>query len=161
MATFATRLKELRLANGYTQKSLAEQLEVTAQSVSLWERGPRKPDNKTIGMLCFILNSNKEYLLGLTDKHEPPMPEPTEEDLDWLACAEDDEVLTDMAIQMCQLSAEMREIVKAVIRQAYRLDKMNDRLIPAEDHVVQIASSVRLKNQPEGGAENNSSEPSG
>ena len=145
MATFATRLKELRLANGYSQKQLAEQVEVTAQSVSLWERGPRKPDNKTIGMLCFVLNSNKEYLLGLTDEYRPPMKEPTEEDLDWLACAEDDEVLTGMATQMCQLSAEMREMVKAVIRQAYRLDKMNDRLIPIEDHEVRITSSALLR----------------
>lgn len=145
MATFATRLKELRLANGYSQKQLAEQVEVTAQSVSLWERGPRKPDNKTIGMLCFVLNSNKEYLLGLTDEYRPPMKEPTEEDLDWLACAEDDDVLTGMATQMCQLSAEMREMVKAVIRQAYRLDKMNDRLIPIEDHEVRITSSALLR----------------
>ena len=158
MATFATRLKELRLSNGYSQKQLAEQIEVTAQSVSLWERGPRKPDNKTIGLLCFALNCTKEYLLGLTDEYEPPMKDPTQEDLDWLACAEDDEVLTGMATQMCQLSAEMREMVKAVIKQAYRLDKMNDRLIPIEDHVVRITSSVLLRKDAKDDEAHNSSQ---
>ena len=86
------------------------------------------------------------------------MKDPTQEDLDWLACAEDDEVLTGMATQMCQLSAEMREIVKAVIRQAYRLDKMNDRLIPIEDHVVRITSSALLRKDAKGNGGSNTSQ---
>ena len=145
MATFATRLKELRLANGMSQKQLAEAIEVTAQSVSLWERGPRKPDKKTIGALCFQFSCTREYSFGLVDEYIPTMPELSEEDKDQLALVEDDEVLWKMAVRMCQLSYEMREMVKATIRQAYRLDKQNDRLIPMDKHRVRITSAELLK----------------
>ena len=55
---------------------------------------------------------------------------------------DDDDELNRMAVQMCQLSAEMRAMVKAVIRQAYRLDKENDRLIPEADHEIRIRSTL-------------------
>ena len=42
--TFGVKLKELRQKKGYTQKTLAELLHVSHQTVSLWERDKEKPD---------------------------------------------------------------------------------------------------------------------
>ena len=153
METFATRLRELRLAKGYSQKQLAAQIKVSSQSVSLWERGPRKPEKRYIALLCFVLNCNMEYLLGLTDELNPPLEELTEADYDLMPLIKKDEDLTKTAIQMCQLSEEMFEIVKATIQEAYRQDRIHDRLKPAEDHIVSIISSVlfndRIREQDE------------
>ncbi len=144
MATFATRLKEMRLANNLSQKKLAENIGVTSQTISLWERGPRKPDDNKISALCFELSVCREYLLGITDEYAPDIPPITDEQKDRLAAMEDDEDLWKMAVRMCQLSYEMREMVKATIRQAYRLDKQNDRLIPFDQHKVSIISTELL-----------------
>lgn len=38
------KLKELRLERGFTQESVAEYLNVSAQTVSKWERGLLSPD---------------------------------------------------------------------------------------------------------------------
>lgn len=141
MATFATRLKEMRLANDLTQKQLGEEIGVTAQSVSLWERGPRKPDDDTINALCIRLNVSREYLFGFTSEYAPYKSSSSNEKVDLKALMEDDYQLWKMTVRMCQLSSEMREMVKASIRQAYRLDKQNDRLKPFDSHRVRIVSA--------------------
>ena len=147
MATFATRLKEMRQANDLSQKQLAEEIGVTAQSVSLWERGPRRPDDRTISALCFQLNVSREYLLGITDVYTPDIPSPTEEQLDRMIIEEDDNELWRMAVRMCQLSGEMRQMVKATIREAYRIDKQNDRLTPFDAHRVTVISAELLNEE--------------
>ena len=144
MATFATRLREMRLANDFSQKQLAEEIGVTAQSVSLWERGPRQPDENTINALCFHLNVSRDYLLGITDVYAPDVPSMTDEQIDRIALEEDDNELWRMAVRMCQLSYEMRQMVKASIKEAYRLDKQNDRLIPFDAHRVTVISAELL-----------------
>ena len=141
MATFATRLKEQRLKHGMTQKDIAEKIGLSAQTVSLWERGARKPDWSTQMDLGLILEVSVSYLSGATDD-DSPVKYQTAEDLNRQDIIDDDNELCQMAVRMCQLSAEMREMVKAVIRQAYRLDKENDRLCPEKDHEVKIRSSI-------------------
>ena len=144
MATFATRLREMRQANDFSQKQLAEEIGVTAQSVSLWERGPRRPDENTINALCFHLNVSRDYLLGITDVYAPDVPSMTDEQIDRIALEEDDNELWRMAVRMCQLSGEMRQMVKAAIREAYRIDKQNDRLTPFDAHRVTVISAELL-----------------
>ena len=143
MATFATRIKELRVKRGWTQKELAAKLQLSAQTVSLWERGARKPDWSAQIDLQRVFEIGLGYISGASDDPEP-VKTPTEDDLERSMIEDDDAILRMMAVRMCQLSGEMREVVKAVIRQAYRLDKENDRLLPEEDHQVQVISKVLL-----------------
>lgn len=48
MATFASRIKELRKRDALSQPQLAEKIGLTKGTVSLWERGPRRPDFPTM-----------------------------------------------------------------------------------------------------------------
>ena len=141
MATFATRIKEQRLKHGMTQKDLAEKLNLSAQTVSLWERGSRKPDWSAQIDLKELFEVSIEYLSGASDD-DTPVKAQTPDSLYRQEILDDDDELNRMAVQMCQLSAEMRAMVKAVIRQAYRLDKENDRLIPEADHEIRIRSTL-------------------
>ena len=48
MEEFGQKLREVRIAKGYTQQTLAEKLYVTRQTVSRWESGNRYPDLETL-----------------------------------------------------------------------------------------------------------------
>ena len=64
---FAKRLKELRAQNGLSLEQMAEKLNVTAQSLSLYERAKRTIN---IDLLCDIskqFNVSADYLVGLSD----------------------------------------------------------------------------------------------
>lgn len=56
MATFDTRLKKLRQEKGILQDTLADEIGVTKGTVSVWERGVRKPDFTTIEKLAVYFN---------------------------------------------------------------------------------------------------------
>lgn len=64
MATFDTRLKKLRQEKGILQDTLAEEIGVTKGTVSVWERGVRKPDFATIEKLAVYFDVTIPYLLG-------------------------------------------------------------------------------------------------
>ena len=61
---FASRLKDLRKANGYTQVSLGQALGVTSGTVAMWETGKRKPDYETLNQLSEIFDRRIDYILG-------------------------------------------------------------------------------------------------
>lgn len=67
VATFATRLKELRGKSGLSQPQLAQEIGVTKQTISLWERGPRRPDFQTMENLADFFNVKLGYLIGEID----------------------------------------------------------------------------------------------
>lgn len=56
MKPFHEQLSEARKAAGYTQEKLAEQLNVSRQSISSWERNNSQPDLETIRLLSSLLN---------------------------------------------------------------------------------------------------------
>lgn len=60
---FNEKLKELRLAKGYTQEDLASKLSITRQSISKWEQGINEPDIDTLKKLCNILDCSIEDLI--------------------------------------------------------------------------------------------------
>lgn len=39
MATFAERIKQLRLERGYTHRQLADLLDISESAISMWETG--------------------------------------------------------------------------------------------------------------------------
>lgn len=68
-------IRILRSNNGYSQKELAEMINVAQNTVSNWENGTREPDNKTLIELAEIFNCSTDYLLGRTDIKNPYEPE--------------------------------------------------------------------------------------
>ena len=61
--SFATRLKNSRLAHGFTQEQLAKLVRVTPQAVSKWEMGGSYPDCACLMELSKALGVSIDYLL--------------------------------------------------------------------------------------------------
>ena len=60
-------LKYLRAEKGLTQTQLAKMLEITQDSISLWEKGKRTPDTQYIVKLADVFEVSTDYLLGRSD----------------------------------------------------------------------------------------------
>lgn len=72
MAMRGDRLAELRKDAGLTQRQFAQQLHVSLNTVSGWERGLADPDDETKLALAKRFGVTMDYLLGLSDRREPP-----------------------------------------------------------------------------------------
>lgn len=64
---YGNRLKELRKEQNITQSNLAKILNVTQDSISLWEKNKRVPDTQYIIQLADYFNVSADYLLGRCD----------------------------------------------------------------------------------------------
>ncbi len=67
METMGEKIKLLRKGLKLSQTELAERLNVSQDTVSLWENNKSKPDADTIIKLCKIFDTSADYLLGLTE----------------------------------------------------------------------------------------------
>ena len=63
-------LKNARVKKNLTQSALAEELGVTYQAVSNWERGNSLPDISNLPAICQILDVNLYELLGASQDSE-------------------------------------------------------------------------------------------
>jgi transcriptional regulator with XRE-family HTH domain len=61
---FPERIKNLRLANGLSQKEMAQKLFVSQQAVSRWETGASYPDVPTLKLIATTFNIKIDELLG-------------------------------------------------------------------------------------------------
>lgn len=68
---FSKRMKRLRKGRGLTQNELAEQLEVSVDSVRRWEWGQRFPDVEELCRMAKVLNTTVSYLSGETEDDFP------------------------------------------------------------------------------------------
>ena len=64
---FGTRLKELRIEKGLSQKKFGELLGFCNQTISFWETGSREPDVDTLLEISDFFEISLEYLLGKTN----------------------------------------------------------------------------------------------
>jgi transcriptional regulator with XRE-family HTH domain len=64
---FATRLKELREAAGWSQGDLGDMLGVARNTISGYENGKRRPDGEKLATLSEVLDADMGYLMGLTN----------------------------------------------------------------------------------------------
>lgn len=64
---FAENLKYLRKTAEYTQKQLAEYLNLSANCICEWEKERSEPNLETIKNLAAIFGVSADYLLGLED----------------------------------------------------------------------------------------------
>ena len=79
---FNERLKQLRLANGLTQKELAKSIEVGRTTVSEYESGKIVPKHEGLLKLANYFNVSVDYLTGISD--EPATRKENASDLDAL-----------------------------------------------------------------------------
>lgn len=66
----ANRLQELRKKNGYSQEELADELGVSRQAVSKWERGDASPDTDNLIALSKIYNVTLDELINGQDEYK-------------------------------------------------------------------------------------------
>lgn len=68
MSDFSINLKKLRKKENMSQDSLAEQLNVSRQTVSSWERGKSYPDLDMLVRICDALHTTPDGLLYPPEK---------------------------------------------------------------------------------------------
>ena len=66
------RLKKLREDNNYSQKQIAEFLDVDQSYISEIENGTRNVNEIVFDKLCLLYNCSPDYLLGESNDYEPP-----------------------------------------------------------------------------------------
>ena len=68
MNNLGSKIKELRIAENLTQEKLAEELNVSFQSISRWENGISTPDISLIPAIARFFGVSTDYLFGLQDE---------------------------------------------------------------------------------------------
>ena len=61
------RIKELRIENNLSQKSLAEHIGVSQKAIDFWEKGTNEPKATYVIRLAKFFNVTTDYLLGLIE----------------------------------------------------------------------------------------------
>ena len=88
------RLKKLREDNNYTQKQVANYLEIDQSYLSRMEKGTRKIDSTIFDKLCLLYNCSSDYLLGKSDDYTAPkIAYRSDETLDLSAIAKMNQVI--------------------------------------------------------------------
>lgn len=125
-ASFPRRLKELREERGLSQQELAEKLGVTKNTIFVWEKGKRLPEDEwaTFNELSFIFEVPYEYIAGETDNRETHQIDKRDERI---AAEEAQREIQEHLNLLCRmylaLSCEMQQVVEATLQTAYRIEK--------------------------------------
>lgn len=67
MSILSERLRNERTTKGYTQKQVADYLQITYNAISQYESGSREPSLDTLCRICDFFDVSADYLLGRTD----------------------------------------------------------------------------------------------
>ncbi|MGP1402517.1 MAG: helix-turn-helix domain-containing protein [Catonella sp.] len=62
------RLKEIRLSKNYTQKYIADAIQISVRSYQRYESGDRTPNSEVLMKISGILDVSMDYLSGKSDK---------------------------------------------------------------------------------------------
>ena len=63
------RLKELREEKGFTQKEVAEKLNLHSVTYLHYEKDQREPPLKVLAEMAILFEVSTDYLIGLTDEY--------------------------------------------------------------------------------------------
>lgn len=74
--TFGEKLQELRRKAGMSQDTLAEQLDVSRQAVSKWERDETMPETEKVVRIAQLFHVSLDELLLNKVRQEEPDPQP-------------------------------------------------------------------------------------
>lgn len=61
------KLKELRIANGYTQKEIADKLGINSVTYLHYEKSQRQPPLELLADIAALYDVSVDYLLGIKD----------------------------------------------------------------------------------------------
>ncbi len=78
METLGSRLRKLRLQQGYTQKHVADVLNISEGSYSNYETDKRQPNYDMLRRIMDLYNVSAEYIFGQVEY--PFVPSPFEEE---------------------------------------------------------------------------------
>ncbi len=67
MDGFGEKIKEFRLAKGWSQKELATKIGLSQGAIFYWENDIKEPTISALKKLCEVFDVSADYLLGLTD----------------------------------------------------------------------------------------------
>ena len=65
---FSKRIREALQQCEYTQKELAEMLNIRESNITNWKKGENCPSLEVLYKLCLLLDESADYLLGLEDE---------------------------------------------------------------------------------------------
>lgn len=65
------QIKKLRQENKLLQKELAEELNLTQQTISSYESNKREPDSETLQKIAQYFDVSVDYLLGISKERTP------------------------------------------------------------------------------------------
>lgn len=131
MSAFPERLKELRKEQNLTQTDLAKELGVAMNTVSIWERGERQPNDDVFFKIAEFFDVPFTYLAGVTDNRDWPVL--SDEEAGEIAETEQIEIDAHMMKMYQALSPEMAHMVRAMVVEAYRIDKERGKLESQQD----------------------------
>lgn len=115
---YATRIKELRKANGYTQVTLAEAFGVSKGTVAMWETGKRAPGYEIVNQLSDMFDRRIDYILGYSD--DETSPKLSEEEINQLGQWEIDDQMQEAINMFMALDSYGRNAVEQLIRNEYQ-----------------------------------------
>ncbi len=115
---YATRIKELRKANGYTQITLAEALGVSKGTVAMWETRKRAPGYEIVNQLSDMFDRRIDYILGYSD--DETSPKLSEEEINQLGQWEIDDQMQEAINMFMALDSYGRNAVEQLIRNEYQ-----------------------------------------
>ena len=132
---FAERLKLLRKKQGYTQVSLAKELEVSKGTVAMWETGKRTPDFDMLVTLSDLFDVRIDYILGRSD--DDSSVRLTEEDIDQLGRWETESIFYETFKMYLSLDSFGRSAVDSLIKA--------ERLRCHEQNTLEDTSNIKIK----------------
>ena len=63
-------IKSERVRSGMSVREVSDALDVSQQTVRLWEQGRSKPSGESLVRLAHLYGCTPEYLLGMTDERK-------------------------------------------------------------------------------------------
>jgi transcriptional regulator with XRE-family HTH domain len=103
---FGEKVKELRVKKGLSQDKLAQRLNISRTTITMWETLQREPDFETVKTLANYFNVSTDYLLGNTNKpNRVTAPELLEYGIEWVELRKD-------AVSAGLSAEDIREIIK-------------------------------------------------
>lgn len=136
-SNFAKRVKELRKEQKITQDTLAVDIGVTKETVSVWERGLRVAEQNTINKLAEYFNVSVAYLMGFSDAKQVYIDDTELES--WRKSERIDAVQA-LAEMLAQLDDSSLAIMGAAIAEAYKQDKNKGRLEDKSKFYIKVDS---------------------
>lgn len=102
------RLKELRNQNKYTQKQVANYLDMDQSYLSKIESGERNINDVCFDKLCLLYKCSSDYLLGESDEYEIPKASfRADEKVDLFAIAKMNQVMGHLKV-LRELEGDMK-----------------------------------------------------